>query len=90
MKQRKLYNRYFDSINGLDSKMAELTFCAHSSSDMKRLPASVISGRSIFDSFNNKYAHQTGGGGSRRKKLPHRPLVLCSNLPNDHGHFDEV
>ena len=22
--------------------------------------------------------------------LPHRPLVLCLNLPDDHGHFDEV
>ena len=29
-------------------------------------------------------------GGGSRKKLPHRPPVLCSNLPNDHGHFDEV
>jgi len=22
--------------------------------------------------------------------MPHHSLVLCSNLPNDHGHFDEV
>ena len=25
-----------------------------------------------------------------RNDLPHYPLVLCSDLPNDHGHFDEV
>ena len=40
-------------------------------------------------------ANNQGGGGSRKKlphrlnDLPYRPLVLCSNLPNDHGHFDE-
>ena len=34
--------------------------------------------------------------GSRKKlphhlnDLPHHLVVLCSNLPNDHGHFDEV
>ena len=22
--------------------------------------------------------------------LPHYPLLLCSNLPNDHGHFDDL
>ena len=26
----------------------------------------------------------------RPNDLPHRPLVLCSNLPTDHVHFDEV
>ena len=26
----------------------------------------------------------------RPNDLPHRPLVLFTNLPNDHGHFDEV
>ena len=37
-----------------------------------------------------------GGGGAeiklphRPNGLPHRPLVLCSNLPIDSGHFDEV
>ena len=38
-----------------------------------------------------------GAGGKQKKKLPRRPkdlphhsLVLCSNLPNDHGHFNEV
>ena len=36
-------------------------------------------------------------GGQQKKKQPHRlndlpcrPLVLCSNLPNDHGYFNEV
>ena len=29
-------------------------------------------------------------GWNAEKHLPHRPLVLCSNLPNDLGHFDEV
>ena len=36
-------------------------------------------------------------GGKQNKKLPrrqndrpHHPLVLCSNLPDDHGHFNEV
>ena len=36
-------------------------------------------------------------GGKQKKKLPRRPndlphrhLVLYLNLPNDHGHFDEV
>ena len=26
----------------------------------------------------------------RPNDLPHRPLILCSNLPNAHGYFDEV
>ena len=26
----------------------------------------------------------------RPNELPHRSLVLCSKLSNDHGHFDEV
>ena len=25
--------------------------------------------------------------GESRDKLPHRPLELCSNLPNDHGYL---
>ena len=25
----------------------------------------------------------------RPNDLPHRPLVLCSNLSDDHGHFHE-
>ena len=29
-------------------------------------------------------------GGKAEKQLSHHPLVLFSNLPNDHGHFDEV
>ena len=36
-------------------------------------------------------------GVGKQKKLPHRPndlhhrpLVLCSYFPNDHGHFDEI
>ena len=32
----------------------------------------------------------SAGGGGGEKKHPHRPLVLCPNLPDDHGHFDEV
>ena len=28
--------------------------------------------------------------GGKQKKLPHRPNNLYSNMPNDHGHFDEV
>ena len=26
----------------------------------------------------------------RPNDLPHRPLLLCLDLPNKHGHFDEV
>ena len=32
-----------------------------------------------------KYPYSNRGGG-----LPHRLLGLNLNLPNDHGHFDEV
>ena len=44
-----------------------------------------------------KISYQAYQGGGSRKTLPHRtddlphlPKVLCSNLPSDHGHFDEV
>ena len=42
------------------------------------------------------WLHQGGMGKQRTElphrlnNLPHRPLVLYSNLPNDNGHFDEV
>ena len=41
---------------------------------------------SLLENFSRKVFNQRG----KQKKLPRRPLVLCSNLPNDHGNFDEV
>ena len=49
----------------------------------------------IIVSFVNFKKEFVQGGNQKKlprrpNDLPHHPLVLCSNIPNDHGHFDEV
>ena len=52
--------------------------------------------KSSTDSFLLKNKNILCIQGGKQKKQPRRPnalphsLELCSNLPNDHGHFDEV
>ena len=41
----------------------------------------------IKNGYKRNWVSEWDQGGKAEKNLPHHPLVLCWNLPNDHGHL---